>query len=196
MKGDFFYMYDNYTPPTNYKNELYHFGVKGMKWGIRRYQNKDGSLTSAGRKRQAKRYSRELNKMDKSSARNISRGNRYRAKSVISARRGNSRKADAQRLESERNYAESRNIDSKTWNKIANVLNDGYNVTVSSVNRTSTAAKVSGILGGALGSMAYTSYDTARSKSTGTNPSFYTPSKSYVVTDNGERNRGRLRINS
>lgn len=31
--------------------ELYHWGIKGMKWGIRRYQNKDGSLTPAGRKR-------------------------------------------------------------------------------------------------------------------------------------------------
>lgn len=32
-------------------NDLYHYGVKGMKWGIRRYQNKDGSLTAAGKKR-------------------------------------------------------------------------------------------------------------------------------------------------
>lgn len=31
--------------------ELYHYGAKGMKWGIRRYQNKDGSLTPAGKKR-------------------------------------------------------------------------------------------------------------------------------------------------
>ncbi len=37
-----------------YNNELYHHGVVGMKWGVRRYQNKDGSLTPAGKKRQAK----------------------------------------------------------------------------------------------------------------------------------------------
>ena len=33
------------------ENELYHHGVLGQKWGVRRYQNKDGSLTMAGKKR-------------------------------------------------------------------------------------------------------------------------------------------------
>lgn len=35
-------------------NELYHHGVKGMRWGVRRYQNLDGTLTAAGKKRARK----------------------------------------------------------------------------------------------------------------------------------------------
>lgn len=40
-------------------NELMHWGIKGMKWGVRRYQNKDGSLTPAGKKR----YDKEMAKL-------------------------------------------------------------------------------------------------------------------------------------
>jgi len=36
----------------NYTDELYHHGVKGMRWGVRRYQNEDGSLTPAGKRRE------------------------------------------------------------------------------------------------------------------------------------------------
>lgn len=44
--------YNKYYISSN--GELYHYGVKGQKWGVRRFQNKDGSLTAAGRKRQAR----------------------------------------------------------------------------------------------------------------------------------------------
>lgn len=42
-------MWQYSSPPT--PNELYHYGIKGMKWGVRRFQNKDGSLTKLGRDR-------------------------------------------------------------------------------------------------------------------------------------------------
>lgn len=42
---------NTYDLITQNFDELYHHGIKGQKWGIRRYQNPDGSLTAAGKAR-------------------------------------------------------------------------------------------------------------------------------------------------
>ena len=47
----------------NHSSELYHFGIKGMQWGVRRYQNNNGSLTSAGKKRYNKMSDDKLQKV-------------------------------------------------------------------------------------------------------------------------------------
>nr|DAK73482.1 MAG TPA: HP phosphatase domain protein [Caudoviricetes sp.] len=43
---------------------LTHHGVKGMRWGVRRYQNADASLTSKGKERVARELAKNMKKMD------------------------------------------------------------------------------------------------------------------------------------
>ena len=72
-----------------YKNssELYHHGILGQKWGVRRYQNADGTLTDAGKKRYTDvQRKRDTNVYGKSGARRIERNINEKGYSVSAAR--------------------------------------------------------------------------------------------------------------
>ena len=57
-----------------YNDYLMHHGVLGQKWGVRRYQNADGSLTAAGKQKLAKYKEKELKGIDKFYNRNVRSG--------------------------------------------------------------------------------------------------------------------------
>jgi hypothetical protein len=64
---------------------LEHFGIRGQKWGVRRFQNADGSLTDKGRKHYQKKLDREVRKL---TAANAARGRYERVRTPMSVGMG------------------------------------------------------------------------------------------------------------
>lgn len=82
-------------------NELCHFGIKGQKWGVRRYQNPDGTLTEEGKRRQAKQEARQQTKQAKAEARIAKKNRRKYNLSGLSDDELSKRTA---RINAEKNY--------------------------------------------------------------------------------------------
>lgn len=92
---------------------LEHHGILGQKWGIRRYQNEDGSLTEAGKRR----YSREVAK-EQRVARSIEKSERrMRIKEAKAAAKASEMEAKARILEAK---ARSKKADAKDASDKAN----------------------------------------------------------------------------
>lgn len=51
---------------SDYKLVLEHHGILGQKWGVRRFQNKDGSLTAEGKKKYQKKYDKLMDEAESS----------------------------------------------------------------------------------------------------------------------------------
>lgn len=71
-----------------FNDSLYHHGIKGQKWGVRRFQNPDGTLTEAGKKKYGKRYEERQSQIQTSLAnanyykKNVEKNEKYLEKSL------------------------------------------------------------------------------------------------------------------
>ena len=114
-----------YVGAIQCSSELYHHGIKGQKWGVRRFQNEDGSLTSAGkgRYRKGREVSREY----------ISIRDKERERLQKSSKKYREAEKEVERLKTQVDYAwdedERRRTEDRRWNKEEDmrVMNDEFN---------------------------------------------------------------------
>lgn len=136
-----------------------------MKWGVRRYQNADGSLTPAGRKRQAKSFTTALNRIDKETTKEIGKYIKADAKMRRYTNKNgeNSNPEKIEKIRSEANNA-LKNVkmyESITWKMIGDAASKGYTVDSKEVIRNTEKGRqfAFNFLIGPLGQSAVSLYE-------------------------------------
>lgn len=96
---------------TSWDAELYHHGIKGQKWGIRRFQNEDGTLTDEGLRRYGEGTERRL--LQRSVNRNLKASRRSVLKTAIA-------QARAERYSGDEKYSKKQKAKAESYAKVAN----------------------------------------------------------------------------
>lgn len=142
----------------DYEDYIQHYGIKGMHWGIRRYQNPDGSLTDAG----AKRYTREINRDDAKYNQAKADAKLYKKKQEEASAKGKTEKAKKFAEKSKKSSDDAAKYLKDRNKGITDVNNSGYNLRSKEVNRIDakyapyrTIGAPFGAIGGGIAAAAY-----------------------------------------
>lgn len=113
---------------------LEHYGIKGMKWGIRRYQNYDGTLTPAGKKRQAKLYTQELNERNKETSGVVADAMKKYSSASRTVKR-NSAKGVEKMIDAAKLAETASKMSQAEKDRVQEILGEGYQVKMKTVYR-------------------------------------------------------------
>ena len=126
--------------------ELYHYGIKGQKWGVRRWQNSDGTFNAAGKKRyfdtsSAKSITKSLNKIERQNAKLTNKSAIAKIKAEKAYQKGNDKKYQkyTQRAKDMDEAIKAGNDASKKI--IENAVKNGYQINSRSVTRYTGVGK-------------------------------------------------------
>lgn len=152
-------------------NELKHYRTLGQKWGIRRYQNPDGTLTDAGKKRygysygersksseSARDYKKSLNRMEKGLASIKSEKARAEVRMQKAANKGNQKRFDKNKAYRDDLRSRENALTETISSKAQEASEKGYSVSNRDVTRFAQKGRVwlrselapSGLLGGLI----------------------------------------------
>ena len=119
-------------------NSIYHHGIKGQHWGVRRFQNEDGSLTEAGKKRYHVEYNKwtgETKVVDEQ-GKNMSGGDRRHFEALMNERAKTDRDFNNKYI----TYRQAKN----QHNNVAISFNSGYDTQAMMYNAMTAKSRAEG----------------------------------------------------